>query len=169
TRISVRWSDALRGPRNRRGGCRTARGRARAVFETNECPDRSVSPRAWRRRHRLSGAEHARAARDGAARVPVDALEDRLMSFLAPLFLAATAAAAVPVVLHLLERHTDRRVRFAAVALLRDAPVEHAARRRLRQWLLLALRVAALVLLAVVFARPFFPAASARGARLTVV
>jgi hypothetical protein len=91
------------------------------------------------------------------------------MSFLAPLFLAATAAAAVPVVLHLLERHTERRVRFAAVALLRDAPVEHAARRRLRHWLLLALRVAALVLLAIVFARPFFPAASARGGRLTVV
>jgi hypothetical protein len=55
------------------------------------------------------------------------------------------------------------------VALLRNAPVEHAARRRLRQWLLLALRVAALLLLAVVFARPFFPAAFARGARLTVV
>jgi hypothetical protein len=91
------------------------------------------------------------------------------MSFLAPLFLAGAAAAAVPVILHLLERHTERRVRFAAVALLKDAPVEHAARRRLRQWLLLALRVAALVLLAAVFARPFFPAASARGGRLTVV
>jgi len=91
------------------------------------------------------------------------------MSFLAPLFLVGAAAAAVPVVLHLLERHTERRVRFAAVALLKDAPVEHAARRRLRQWLLLALRVTALVLLAVVFARPFFSAASARGRRLTVV
>src|SRR5215831_10187132 len=91
------------------------------------------------------------------------------MSFLAPLFLVGAAAAAVPVVLHLLERHTERRVRFAAVALLKDAPVEHAARQRLRQWLLLALRVAALILLAVVFARPFFSAASARGGRLTVI
>jgi len=91
------------------------------------------------------------------------------MSFLAPLFLAGAAAAAVPIVLHLLERHTERRVRFAAVALLRDAPVEHAARRRLRQWLLLALRISALVLLAIVFARPFLPAASAHGGRLTVV
>ena len=91
------------------------------------------------------------------------------MSFLAPLFLAGAAAAAVPLLLHLLERHTERRVRFAAVALLMDAPVEHAVRRRLRQWLLLAMRMAALVFLALVFARPFFPTASARGGRLTVV
>jgi len=91
------------------------------------------------------------------------------VSFLFPLFLAAAAAAAVPVVLHLLERHTEQRVRFAAVAFLAGAPVEHAARRRLRELLLLALRVGALVLLALAFARPFVRAASPRSARLTVV
>jgi Mg-chelatase subunit ChlD len=41
--------------------------------------------------------------------------------------------------------------------------------RRLRQWLLLALRVTALVLLALAFARPFLRAASASRGRLTVV
>ncbi len=91
------------------------------------------------------------------------------MSFVTPLFLAGAATAIVPIVLHLLKRRTDRRVRFAAVALLRDAPVEHSARRQLRQWLLLALRVAALVLLAFAFARPFYASAPAAGGQLTVV
>ncbi len=91
------------------------------------------------------------------------------MAFLSPLFLAAAAAAAVPVVLHLLKRHTEPRVQFPAVALLKGAPVEHIARRRLRDLLLLALRVSALVLLALAFARPFFPTAAATASRLTVV
>ena len=91
------------------------------------------------------------------------------MSFLSPLFLAGALAAVVPILLHMLERHPEQRVRFAAVALLKGAPVERTARRRLREWLLLALRVSALMLLALAFARPFFGTASATSARLTVV
>jgi len=91
------------------------------------------------------------------------------VSFLSPLFLVAAVAAGVPILLHLLKRHTEQRVRFAAVALLKGAPVEHTARRRLRELLLLALRAGALVLLALAFARPFFRAASATSAHLTVV
>jgi len=90
-------------------------------------------------------------------------------SFLAPWFLAGAAAAAVPLVLHLLRRHPEQRVRFAAVRLLKEAPVEHAAHRRLRELLLLALRVAAIVLLAVAFARPFFRSAGAAAATGTTV
>ena len=45
---------------------------------------------------------------------------------------------------------------FAAMRYLRRAPVEHSRRRRLRELVLLALRVAALVLLALAFARPYF-------------
>ena len=91
------------------------------------------------------------------------------MAFLTPLFLAGAAAAIVPVVLHLFKRHAEQRVRFAAVALLKGAAVEHAARRRPRELLLLALRVAALVLLALAFARPFFRTAAATSGGLTVV
>jgi aerotolerance regulator-like protein/VWA domain-containing protein len=91
------------------------------------------------------------------------------MSFLSPLFLAGVAAVAAPIVLHLLRKHTEQRVRFSAVALLKDAPVERSLQRRVRQWLLLALRVAALVLVALAFARPFFRTAAATGGRLTVV
>jgi hypothetical protein len=78
------------------------------------------------------------------------------MAFLSPLFLAGAAAAVVPIVLHLIKREPEPRVKFSAVKLLRTAPVELAKTRRLRELLLLALRVAALVLLAVAFARPFF-------------
>src|SRR5205807_9339558 len=98
-----------------------------------------------------------------------DAVEDGVVSFLSPFFLAGAAAAVVPIVLHLLKRHTEQRVRFAAVSLLKGAPVEHTASRRLRELLLLALRVPALVLLADAFPRPFFRAASAASARLSVV
>jgi hypothetical protein len=81
-------------------------------------------------------------------------------SFLSPLFLVGAAAAALPIVLHLLKREPEPRLKFAVVKLLRQAPVEDSEKHRLRELLLLALRVATLLLLALAFARPFF----ARGA-----
>jgi hypothetical protein len=84
-----------------------------------------------------------------------------MLSFLSPLFLAGAAAAAVPIVLHLLKRQPEARVKFAAVKLLKRAPVEHTEKRHLRQLILLALRITALVLLALAFARPFFATGAA--------
>src|SRR5262249_31593334 len=84
-----------------------------------------------------------------------------MLSFLSPLFLIGAAAAAVPIVLHLLKREPEARVRFAAVKLLKRAPVEHTEKRHLRALILLALRVTALVLLALAFARPFFASGAA--------
>ena len=84
-----------------------------------------------------------------------------MLSFLSPLFLGGAAAAAVPIVLHLLKREPEARVKFSAVNLLKRAPVEHTQRRHLRELLLLALRVTALVLLALAFARPFFASGAA--------
>ena len=86
------------------------------------------------------------------------------MAFLSPLFLAGAIAAAIPIVLHLLRREPEGRVKFAAVMMLRSAPVEHADKRRLRQLLLLALRVAALLLLSLAFARPFLASDAASAA-----
>lgn len=77
------------------------------------------------------------------------------VSFLYPLFLIGAAAIAVPIVLHLLRRKTETVVEFPAVRLLTKTPVERQRRRRLREIILLALRVAALVLLAFAFARPY--------------
>ncbi|MBM3773307.1 MAG: VWA domain-containing protein [Acidimicrobiia bacterium] len=86
------------------------------------------------------------------------------MAFLSPLFLLGALAAAIPLVLHLLRREPDTTVRFAAVDMLQHAPVEHAEKRRLRELMLLALRVAALALLAVAFARPFLSSSLAGAA-----
>lgn len=83
------------------------------------------------------------------------------MFFLSPLFLVAGLAAALPIALHLLKRHPDALVKFSAVRLLQSAPVEHARQRHLRELILLALRVAALCLLALAFARPFLASSAA--------
>ena len=82
------------------------------------------------------------------------------MSFLYPLFLAGAAAVALPIVLHLLRRDQAPDVPFSAVHLLRKAPVERVHKRRLRDVVLLAARITALVLLAAVFARPYVQGAT---------
>jgi hypothetical protein len=92
------------------------------------------------------------------------------LSFLSPLFLVGAAAAAIPIALHLFFRRTEPVIHFAAMRYLRPAPVEHSRRRRLRELLLLALRVAALCLLALAFARPFLAqSASALSGPVTMV
>jgi hypothetical protein len=78
------------------------------------------------------------------------------LSFLSPLYLAGALAIAVPIALHLFRRRTDVVVEFPAVRLLTHSPVEQQRRKRLRELILLALRIAALVLLAGAFARPYF-------------
>lgn len=77
------------------------------------------------------------------------------LAFLSPLFLVGAAAAAIPIAVHLFYRRAEPLVDFAAMRYLRSAPVEQARRRRLREVVLLALRVTALVLLACAFARPY--------------
>ena len=66
---------------------------------------------------------------------------------------------------HLMRRHADPVVPFGAMRLIKRTPVEQVRRRRLRELLLLALRCAALMLLALSFARPYFVSAQAQGLR----
>jgi hypothetical protein len=77
------------------------------------------------------------------------------MSFLAPLWLALSAAAAVPIVLHLLRRRKGIRVEFPAVRFLLRAEKEHRRELQLRNLLLMIVRVAAVVAVALAAARPF--------------
>ena len=94
------------------------------------------------------------------------------LGFLAPAFLAGLLAVAVPIALHLYRRRTDRVIDFPAAQMLPQAPVAQQERRRLRDLLLLALRVAALVLLAVSFARPYIAGTETqvgRGATIVAV
>jgi hypothetical protein len=92
------------------------------------------------------------------------------VGFLSPLFLVGLLAAAVPILLHLFRRRADTVVPFSAVRFLRQVPIEQARRRRVRDLLLLALRTAALVLLALSFARPYLvDSHAAAGAPLTII
>ena len=77
------------------------------------------------------------------------------MSFLAPLFLAAATVALVPVLLHLVRRMKAKEVPFSSLMFLQASPMERIRRRKLRDLLLLMLRMAMIVLLATAFARPY--------------
>jgi hypothetical protein len=92
-----------------------------------------------------------------------------MLSFLYPAFLLGALAAAVPIVLHLIKREAAPEVRFSAVHLLRRAPIEQSRWQRLREWLLLAARVAAILLLALAFARPYLAAHAGPGSIVTIV
>jgi Mg-chelatase subunit ChlD len=78
------------------------------------------------------------------------------MAFLSPLFLIGTLAAALPVLVHLVRRTRARRLEFPSLMFLRRIEQKTIRKRRLRNLLLLALRSAALFLLAMAFARPYF-------------
>jgi hypothetical protein len=82
------------------------------------------------------------------------------MSFLAPLLLLGFSALAIPVVLHLIERERADVIDFPSVMFLQRIPYPSVRRRRIRHWLLLLLRCAALALLVAAFARPFFTSAA---------
>ena len=86
------------------------------------------------------------------------------MSFLTPLFLIALAGLAIPVLIHLTRHERGKPLRFPSLMFLERIPFEEASRRRIRHWLLLMIRVAALALLVAAFARPFV-----RGGRLASV
>ena len=86
------------------------------------------------------------------------------MSFLAPALLAALAAIAIPIVVHLVQRDRRRVVEFPSLMFLRKIPNQSVKRRAIRHWPLLLLRIAAFALLALAFARPFWPSAGAAAA-----
>ena len=91
------------------------------------------------------------------------------MSFLFPAFFIGALAIAIPIIIHLWKREVARRVAFSDIRFLKRAPVMQASRRRLRELLLLALRIAALLLLVLAFTRPFFDASGLLSRNLTVV
>lgn len=81
------------------------------------------------------------------------------MTFLAPSLLFLGAAVAVPLIVHLFRRGRAPRIVFPAVRYLRRAEQGHATRIRIRQLLLLTLRVLAILLLTGAAARPFLAGA----------
>jgi hypothetical protein len=78
------------------------------------------------------------------------------MAFLAPLFFAALATLAVPIIIHLTQRERNQIVEFPSLMFLQKIPYQSVRRRRIRDWPLLMMRLAAIVLIVLAFARPFF-------------
>ncbi len=85
------------------------------------------------------------------------------MGFLNPYFLIALSAAGVPVIIHLIFRVKKRQVQFSTLRFLSAVVEKNARKLRVRELLLLFLRVLAFVLVALAFARPFFRGETVRG------
>ena len=77
------------------------------------------------------------------------------MGFLTPLFLAGIAAVAGPVLFHMIRRTPKGQVPFSTLMFLEPSPPRVTRRSAIEHWLLLLIRAAAVILLAIAFSRPF--------------
>ncbi len=83
------------------------------------------------------------------------------MLWLFPFYLLGAAAIIAPILLHLRRRPPQDRVEFSSLLFLDAQTPVPVSKRRLENWLLLLLRCLALILLALMFARPFLRSESA--------
>src|SRR5947207_15865104 len=77
--------------------------------------------------------------------------------FLHPLLAFGAATFSIPIVIHLIFRMRKRRIVFSSLRFLQQSMLKESRRLRLRELILLLLRIAACVLVALAFARPFRP------------
>ena len=97
-------------------------------------------------------------------------MEEVTLGFLYPLYLAALATAVIPLVIHLLNRRQQKRLRFPAVRFVLISQRRVARTYNLRNWLLLAVRTLAIIFLVLLMAHPLWETGvglSARGAPLS--
>lgn len=93
------------------------------------------------------------------------------MGFLAPALLAGALAIGIPVYLHLLRRQQEQTTLFSTLMFLEKTEETHIRQRQLRYLMLFSLRALLVLLLALIFAQPFYrqPAAAVQADRLVVV
>lgn len=82
------------------------------------------------------------------------------MFFLYPAFLFALLSLAIPVVIHLFNFRKYKKVYFSNVQFLKEVQEQQASRRNLKERLILASRLLALLFLILAFARPYIPGAN---------
>ena len=85
------------------------------------------------------------------------------MGFLAPWFLAGLAAIGLPIWIHLLKQHKTVPKPFSSLMFFERRTQSSVKHRRLQYFLLLALRIALIALLALAFANPYIDRAPAAG------
>lgn len=84
--------------------------------------------------------------------------------FTNPALLGGLAAVGVPILIHLLLRSRNTRMRFSTLLFFRQQDPRATQRRKLRNWLLLVIRTLLLVLLVLGFARPYLAGRDAAAA-----
>lgn len=76
------------------------------------------------------------------------------MTFLNPAILIGLAAASIPVIIHLLNLRKLKKIEFSTLIFLKELQKNKIRRVKLKQWLLLALRIIIILLIVTAFARP---------------
>lgn len=76
------------------------------------------------------------------------------LSLLSPIFLIGALAVAAPIIFHLMQRKRARVVPFGTLRFLREIHARLSMRRRIREMILLALRIALILFIALAMARP---------------
>ncbi len=79
------------------------------------------------------------------------------MSFLNPLFLIALVSVGVPVLIYLLNLRKPQKVKFSTLAFFDVLKTTSLKRIKIKRWLLLAIRCAAVIMLVLAASRPFLP------------
>ncbi len=85
------------------------------------------------------------------------------MTFLNPAILIGLAAATIPVIIHLLNLRKLKKIEFSTLIFLKELQKNKIRRVKLKQWLLLALRVLIILLIVTAFARPTLEGVSIGG------
>ena len=85
------------------------------------------------------------------------------MTFLNPAVLIGLAAASIPVLIHLLNLRKLKTIEFSTLIFLKELQKNKIRRVRLKQWLLLALRVLIILMIVTAFARPTLEGVSIGG------
>ncbi len=80
------------------------------------------------------------------------------MQFVHPEVLWALSALTIPVLVHLFSFRRHRKVAFSQTAFLKEVRMESRSRNRIRHWLVLLMRLAALTCIVLAFAEPQWPA-----------
>ncbi len=76
------------------------------------------------------------------------------MTFLSPSILWGLAAASIPIIIHLISLKNTREIEFSTLRFIQELEHETLRKLKLRQWLLILLRVLAIIFLVLMFARP---------------
>ena len=79
------------------------------------------------------------------------------MNFLFPTFLIGLTAIAIPIIIHLFNFRKYKKIYFTNVQFLKELKQESDSKSKLKEWLILAMRILAVTCLVFAFSQPFIP------------